>query len=63
MIDRQRLLRVIKDSLNGNTMNLTNSDVIILFHWVRNQNDPMYSFVPKKYRTAGGPNEWDIKKI
>ena len=58
---KQNLIRIIKASLNNES--LTESDITILFHWVRHQNDPMYRFVPKKYRTVGGPNKWDTKKI
>lgn len=57
----QNLIRIIKASLNGDY--LSGADTTLLFHWVRHQDDPMYSFVPKKYKTVGGPNLWDIKKI
>lgn len=42
------LIRIIKASLKGES--LTVSEVTILFHWARHKDDPMYSFVPKKYR-------------
>lgn len=42
------LLRIIKASLKGDS--LSDREVTILFHWVRNMNDPAYGFVPKKYR-------------
>lgn len=58
---KKRLLRIIKDSLNG--IKLTNGDIFILFHWVRHQDDPAYNFVPKKFRTVGGSTKWAIKKI
>lgn len=47
---RKRILTIIKRSHKGETHLLDDSDQIILFHWVRHMNDPMYEFVPKKYR-------------
>ena len=47
---KDRILRIIKTSLKGSG-GLTESDIVILFHWVRHQNDPVYDFVPKRYRT------------
>ena len=47
---KDRILRIIKTSLKGSE-GLTESDIVILFHWVRHQNDPAYDFVPKRYRT------------
>ena len=46
---KDRVIRIIEDSLSGKQ--LIDSDVLILFHWVRNQDDPAYDFVPLKYRT------------
>lgn len=60
---KHRILNVIKRAYKGEGHLLDEGDVIILFHWVRNQNSPVYDFVPKKYRTVGGPNKWDTKKI
>ena len=48
---KERVLNIVKRSWNGETHLLDESDTIILFHWVRHMNDPMYEFVPKKYRT------------
>lgn len=45
---KSELIRIIKASLKGES--LSDRDAVILFHWVRYQNDPAYSFVPKKYR-------------
>ena len=47
---KQRILRIVKASAKGEGHLLDDSDQIILFHWVRNMNDPVYNFVPKKYR-------------
>ena len=47
---RKRILTIIKRSYKGETHLLEENDQIILFHWVRHMNDPMYEFVPKKYR-------------
>jgi hypothetical protein len=58
---KQMFLRVIKDAVDNKP--LSESDFVILFYWVRHQNDPAFNFVPKKYRTVGGPNLWDTKKI
>lgn len=45
---KERLLKIIKNSLNGRIDN--NADAAMLFHWLRHQDDPAYSFVPDKYR-------------
>lgn len=47
---KKRILRIVKMSAAGKGHLLEESDQIILFHWVRNMNDPVYDFVPKKYR-------------
>ena len=47
---KDRILRIIKTSLKGSG-GLTESDIVILFNWVRHQTDPAFSFVPIKYRT------------
>jgi hypothetical protein len=52
---KDRVIRVIEDSLNGKK--LMDGDVIILYHWIRNQDDPAYDFVPLKYRTNQGSNK------
>ena len=48
---KHRILNIIKRSWNGETHLLEESDTIMLFHWVRHMDEPMYDFVPKKYRT------------
>jgi hypothetical protein len=58
---KERIIKIIKNSLSG--ISLNNSEAIMLFHWVRHKDDPVYRFVPKKYRTIGGPNKWATKKI
>lgn len=45
---KAKLLRVIEDSLAGRP--LSYSDGIMLFHWVRNANEPYYAWVPNKYK-------------
>lgn len=47
---KRRILRIVKMSATGKGHLLEESDQIILFHWVRNMHDPVYDFVPKKYR-------------
>jgi hypothetical protein len=51
---KRRILQVIKKSYYGQGHLLDEGDAIILFHWVRFQDDPVYDFVPKKYRTTEG---------
>lgn len=29
---------------------LTDQEIIVLFHFVKHQNEPMYRFVPKRYK-------------
>ena len=48
VVFKERLIRVIENSLNGKIDN--NADAAILFHWLRHQDDPAYEFVPEKYR-------------
>lgn len=48
---KKRIIQIIKRSYNGQGHLLTEGDAIILFHWVRHQDDPLYSFVPKRFRT------------
>lgn len=45
-----KLLKLIKDSTEGNTASFSNSDFIILMHWKHHENDSAYSFVPKECR-------------
>ena len=54
---KQRILNIIRRSWNGEMHLLEEGDSIILFHWVRNMNDQIYSFVPKKYRTPKNQNK------
>lgn len=51
---QKKVIKIIKNSLAGNK--LADGEIFILFHWVRNMDDPVYDFVPKRLRTAGGPN-------
>ena len=46
---RKNLISIIKRSLKNEK--LKDYEVVMLFHWVRNQDNPIYSFVPKRYRT------------
>lgn len=45
---KERLLNVIERSMRGES--ISHSDAVILFHWVRHKNEPMYDFVPEEYR-------------
>ena len=45
---KERLIEIIEKANVGKIEN--NSDAAILFHWVRHVNDPMYSWVPDKYK-------------
>lgn len=45
---KKRLISIIKKSLSGKITE--SSDAAILFHWVHNVNDPMYEWVPEKYK-------------
>lgn len=47
---KARLIGIIKASLSG--VRLSDADAIILFHWVRNVNDPAYEWVPDEYKKA-----------
>lgn len=60
---KHRILKIVKRSYKGEGHLLSESDMIILFHWIRHMDEPIYDFVPKKYRLKGEPNKWDIKKI
>lgn len=46
---QDRILDIIRRSEN-NTGDFTSVEVAMLFHWVKHQNDAMYSFVPKRYK-------------
>lgn len=45
---KKRLIDIIERSMHGTIDN--NADAAILFHWLRHQDDPAYSFVPEEYR-------------
>lgn len=47
---KKRILTIIKRSHRGEAHLLDKGDKIILFHWAQHMNEPMYDFVPKKYR-------------
>ena len=51
---KKRILQIIKKSYNGQGHLLDESDTVILFHWVRHMDDPLYSFVPKRFRIPKG---------
>lgn len=44
--------KMILDVLNkaSRERELTDQEVVVLFHFVKHQNEPMYRFVPKRYR-------------
>lgn len=44
--------KMILDVLNkaSSERELSDQEVIVLFHFVKHQNEPMYSFVPKRYK-------------
>lgn len=46
---KNELIEIIESVLSGKP-ELTNRQASILFHWVRNVNTAMYSWVPKKYK-------------
>jgi len=46
---KNELIKIIECVLSGKP-ELTNRQASILFHWVRNVNDPAYAWVPKKYK-------------
>lgn len=54
---KRRILQIIKKSYYGQGHLLDEGDAIILFHWARFQDDPVYDFVPLKYRTNQGSNK------
>ncbi len=45
---KERLINIIEKASVSKIEN--DSDAAILFHWVRHVNDPMYSWVPDKYK-------------
>ena len=45
---KARLLDILYKA--NNNIPLTQSETVMLFHWVRHQDDPAYDFVPKEYR-------------
>ena len=45
---KERLIKIIEKSMSGSID--SNADAALLFHWMRHQDDPAYSFVPEKYR-------------
>ena len=47
---RKQLISIIKKSLKS--QKLSDREIIMLFHWVRNQDNPIYNFVPKRFRTT-----------
>lgn len=47
---QKRILKVIEKA-TIEPSELSNADCAILFHFVAHQNEPRYSFVPKKYKT------------
>ena len=46
---KKELIDII-ELANTNSVDLTNAQVSILFHWVRHINDPEYEWVPDKYK-------------
>ena len=48
---KRKLIEIIEISNRGDGHLLTMSEAVILFHWVRHQNEPQFDFVPAKYRT------------
>ena len=57
---KKELISIIKRSLKGDS--LLNREAILLFNWVRHQNDPAFSFVSMKYRTVKVPTKKKGKK-
>lgn len=47
---QEKILDIVVRATKQGCSGLSQSEVIILFHWVRHRNDPIYSFIPKKYR-------------
>ena len=47
---KKRLLNIIRQAAEYHYDNFSQGDVVMLFHWVRYKDDPIYSFVPEKYR-------------
>ena len=48
---KRELIDIIEGILSGKP-SLTDRQASILFHWVRNANSAMYSWVPDKYKKA-----------
>ena len=48
---KRELIDIIEGILSGKP-SLTDRQASILFHWVRNVNAVMYSWVPEKYKKA-----------
>lgn len=47
---KEKILDIVVRATEQGCSDLSKSETIILFHWVRHRNDPIYSFIPKKYR-------------
>lgn len=48
---KERLLNLIEATSKGDRqVQLSSADAALLFHWKLHMNDPIYSFVPKKWR-------------
>lgn len=47
---KERLLEIIKRSMENDSAGISNAEAAMLFHWKRHENDPAYSFVPEEYR-------------
>ena len=48
---KERVLDILNKAENPDTISkLGMSEIILLYHWKRHKDDPMYKFVPKKYR-------------
>jgi hypothetical protein len=43
------LIKII-EAANTGQADLTNREAAMLFHWIRNINEPEYSWVPDKYK-------------
>jgi hypothetical protein len=47
---KEKILDIVIRATERGCSGFSQSEAIILFHWVRHRNDPIYSFVPEKYR-------------
>ena len=47
---KKKVIDIVKRSHKFKGDTFDDSEVVILFHWVRHMHEPMYDFVPKKYR-------------